>query len=213
MDVERTMMAKRDGEALGALKTTTTLPANYKLRGTLDLSTNCFALFGVMVAGVALLLPFGWLVLKFLALTRPVEGSYELDGLGVAVVLGSLIGLTILVALAHELIHGLFFWLVTRRRPTFGFRGPYAFAASPGCYIHRDQYLVIGLAPLVLMSLIGLVLLLMVPVEAIPAVALMVVFNGAGSVADIFTVGLLLTRPRATLVCDRGDGCAIYQPD
>jgi hypothetical protein len=122
--------------------------------------------------------------------------------LGIVITLGVIGGVTVLMALIHESIHGLFFWLVTRQRPAFGFRGPYAFAAAPSCLIPRDRYLVVGLAPLVLMSLIGLALLLVIPAEAIPVVALILVFNGAGSAGDIFVVAWLLTRPRGTLVYD-----------
>ena len=196
------------------LKTTVTLPANFRACGTLDLGANRLALLGVTAAGAALLLPFGWLVQRFLLLTRPGDGSFEgvLNELGIVMVLGFLLGLTAVVAIIHESIHGLFFWLVTRRRPVFGFRGPYAYAAAPACHIPRDPYLVTGLAPLVLMTLAGLALLLLVPVWALPAVAFMVIFNGAGCSGDLVVVGWLLTRPRDTLVCDRGDACTIYQP-
>jgi hypothetical protein len=112
----------------------------------------------------------------------------------------------------HELIHGLFFWLFTRTRPAFGFKGAYAYAAAPGWYIPRSQYIIVGLAPLVLITLGGFALLVVVPAWLIPALLFVVVMNGAGAVGDIAVVGWLLVQPRATLVHDLGDAVAIYRP-
>ncbi|HEX2922866.1 MAG TPA: DUF3267 domain-containing protein [Chloroflexota bacterium] len=208
------MMPENDREATTQSKTTMASPANYRLQTTLDLSKNRLLLFGIMAGGTLLLLLFSWLVLQFLTLTRPAEGHFggSLDGLGVIVALGVIGGLTVFLVLLHESIHGLFFGLLTRERPVFGFRGPYAYAAAPGCLILRNRYLVIGLAPLLLISLLGLALLLVAPAEAIPVVALVVIFNAAGSAGDIFVVGRLLACPGTSLVRDRGDGVDFYRP-
>jgi hypothetical protein len=120
--------------------------------------------------------------------------------------------LTFLMIVVHELIHGLFFWLFTRERPTFGFKGAYAYAAAPDWYMPRNQYAIVGLAPLVLMTLAGLVLLPVIPVWAIPALLFVVVTNAAGAVGDIAVVGWLLLQPRATLVNDIGDAVTLYRP-
>jgi hypothetical protein len=76
----------------------------------------------------------------------------------------------------------------------------------------RNQYAVVGLAPLVLMTLAGLALLPVIPVWAIPSLLFVVVTNAAGAVGDIAVVGWLLLQPRATLVNDIGDAVTLYRP-
>jgi len=41
-----------------------------------------------------------------------------------------MIGCTAVVLLAHELVHGAFFWIFSRSRPVFGLRIGYAYAAA-----------------------------------------------------------------------------------
>src|SRR6266699_209791 len=72
------------------------------------------------------------------------------------------------VLILHELTHGLFFWLFTKSRPAFGFKGWYAYAAAPGWYLPRAQFLVVVGAPLTLLSLLGEALLLLVPWAVVP---------------------------------------------
>jgi len=48
-----------------------------------------------------------------------------------------------------------FFWVFTRSRPVFGLRGWYAFAAAPGWFLTRGQYLVTILAPFLILSVLG----------------------------------------------------------
>ncbi len=115
------------------------------------------------------------------------------------------------MVLVHEAIHGLCFWLTIGSRPTFGFRGLYAFAAAPGWYISSGHYMTIALAPLVAVTVAGLALLLVAPVAAIPALFLFVVVNAAGAIGDILVVLWLLTRPPATLVQDSGDAVTVFQ--
>jgi len=69
------------------------------------------------------------------------------------------------VLLLHELVHGAFFWLITRSRPRFGLQITYAYAAAPDCYIPRNPYLVVGLSPLVLITLAGIVMLPLIPLR------------------------------------------------
>jgi hypothetical protein len=191
-----------------------TLPSNYQRDGTLDLSKSGLSIIGVIGAALALLLPAGWLTLLYLAAVRPDARSLEgsLDPAEMLLLLAALFALAISIALVHEAVHGLFFWFATRRRPVFGFRGLYAFAAAPGWYIPPSRYIVIGLAPLLLITLAGLALFLVIPVTAIPALFLFVVFNASGAAGDILVVLWLLTRPRACLVHDSGDAITLYLP-
>jgi hypothetical protein len=193
---------------------TQTLPAGYVPSGSIDLENNQRAMLVLGIASIVALLLFGGLSLFMLGLLRPdvSTGSFSFGFVEIIIGIVALVVLTFVMIVLHELIHGLFFWLFTRTRPAFGFKGAYAYAAAPGWYIPRSQYIIVGLAPLVLITLGGFALLVVVPAWLIPALLFVVVMNGAGAVGDIAVVGWLLVQPRATLVHDLGDAVAIYRP-
>jgi len=70
----------------------------------------------------------------------------------------------------------------------------------------------IGLAPLVVITVMGMGLLRVVPKAAIPALLVVVVLNAAGSIGDVLVVSWLLTSPRGSLARDAGDAITIYRP-
>ncbi len=87
----------------------------------------------------------------------------------------------------------------------------YAFAALPrDCYLPRNPYVVVALAPLVLLSLLGLLLLPMLPPAAIPTLWLVLTANAVGAVGDLVVAGWLLTFPRTVLAQDAGDRMSLY---
>lgn len=114
------------------------------------------------------------------------------------------------VIIIHELIHGLFFWLFTKQRPHFGFKVIYAYAAAPTWYIPRNQFIVIGAAPLLLITLFGLILIPSIPQLFLPALLFALGFNFAGSIGDLYIIWWLLRLPTTILVNDIGDVFTIY---
>jgi hypothetical protein len=100
----------------------------------------------------------------------------------------------------------------TRTRPVFAFRGYYAYAAAPGWYFPRRQYILVSLAPLVLLSLLGLVALVFVPAGWFLPVILFMSFNGGGAVGDLAVFFWLLRQPSTCLAYDVGDAVTLYLP-
>ena len=196
-----------------------TLPPHYEPHGTLDLSKNWLAVLGMNVVGVAFLCLFGWLAALFLPAVRTdvawitLETIATLEAIGNLATIAALLALYALMIILHELAHGIFFWLFTRERPVFGLKFPHAaYAAAPDWYLPRNQHLVVGLAPFVLLTLAGAVLLPIVPAPVVPALLLIVVINGAGAAGDFMMVAWLLAQPRETLERDTGDTITIYRP-
>ena len=93
----------------------------------------------------------------------------------------------------------------------FGVRIFYAYAAAPEWYIPRGQYAIVGLAPLVVITIVGLALLLVTPSPAVWAVVFVVALNAAGSIGDLLAVAWLLAQRSATLACDKGDAITLYR--
>jgi hypothetical protein len=184
------------------------LPEDYRLHSTLDLTSNPILLIGLNLVGLILLFVF-WGLFQRVTLTlrpglQPVDLSFN-QGLSWFIYLGS----AILAIVAHEAVHGLFFWIF-RARPVFGFRGAYAYAAAPDWFLPRDAFLLIGLAPFLTLTTLGLAGLATLPDRALPATLVAITINAAGAVGDLAVVVWLTTFPREALIQDVGDIFSVY---
>jgi hypothetical protein len=112
----------------------------------------------------------------------------------------------------HELLHGLGFWWFTRTRPTFGCNIIAAYAGAPGWYIPRNQHLVIGLAPFVVLMTLGVALLLLVPTSLILVMVWLLTWNTLGAAGDLTVCCLELWYSPRALVRDTGMEITIYAP-
>jgi hypothetical protein len=190
---------------------TKNLPETYQLINRIDLRENFRLALSLNIAAIPLFFGFSWLFLKITNALRP--DSIELWGVlgdlrnGVVILLA-----VIIIIILHELTHGFFFWYFTRTRPKFAFKFVYAYASSPNWYIPRNQYLLIGLSPLILLSIFGFVLIQVLPIYWVAVVYIMITFNAAGAVGDIMICGWLLTKPRQFYIRDEGDAVQIFAP-
>jgi hypothetical protein len=119
----------------------------------------------------------------------------------------------VLMVVFHEGLHGLFFWVFTRAKPRFGLSLMYAYAAAPDWYIPRNRYLVVGLAPFVILTAAGLIAIAWLPHAWLAAGIFMVSLNAAGSVGDLFVTGWLLAHGPQVLINDTGAGFTAYAPE
>lgn len=209
------------------MQATTILPTNYRQQATLDLSKSKKAIVGAIVSGIVLLISVGWLLVQFTHLLRPIalEGIRFRDILTIMpdgntsivlpfqLIVDAIVAL-VLVMLVHELVHGVFFWRFAGQRPTFGIKGLFPYAAAPsGVYFPRNQFLVVGIAPLVLLTLVGLLLMVIAPVVVVPILLLFVAFNVAGAAGDLVMVVWLLSYSPDTLMQDSDTGVIVYGPE
>jgi len=214
-------------KVLQRVQATTTLPTNYRHQATLDLSKSRIAVIGAIVSGIVLLITVGWFFLQFTNLVRPTalgiprfrdvltlskdgSGSFTIPyQLAVAYVVA-----LVLVLLTHELVHGVLYWWFTGKGPTFAIKGLGVYVAAPtGVYLPRNQYLGVGIAPLVLLTLAGLLLVMIVPVVVVPILILFVAFNAAGAAGDLLMVARLLSYSPDTLMQDNDSGVIVYGPE
>jgi len=211
-------------KVLQSVQATATLPTNYRHQVTLDLSKSRKAVVGAIVSGIVLLITVGWLFVQFANLIRPSalealrfhdlltttpngDTSITIPFQGVVIAL-------VLVMLIHELVHGLFYWWFAGQRPTFDIKGLGVYMAAPSeVYFPRNQYLVVGIAPWVLLTLVGLLLVTIVPVALVPILILFVAFNAAGAAGDLLMVARLLSYSPDTLMQDNDSGVIVYGPE
>ena len=193
------------------------LPDGYELMEKWDLSEDRKAKVFLSLASLGLFVLFWLLFNGLLQVLRPDTESLLLgfdinltDPLTLIISALVLVFVTLGMVFLHEGIHGLFFWLFTREKPRFGFKVVYAFAGAPGWYITKQPYIIVGIAPLVVITVVGLLLLLVVPSGWILPLLLFMTMNASGASGDIYTVFWLLSKPDNILVSDSGDSVKIY---
>jgi hypothetical protein len=200
------------------MQATKSLPQGYVSAGTLDLTKDKRALILLNLAGFLLLVLLAPLFLEAAMWMRP---DVSLGELGITLVgfsdlLLALVAVVVLYAaviVLHEGAHGIFLWWYSRSRPAFAFRGYYASAAAPGWFFPRNQYIIVGLAPLVLLTALGFLILCFAPPAWFVAVISFMVLNASGAIGDMAVVFWLLRQPTTSLAFDVGDAVTVYIPE
>ena len=110
----------------------------------------------------------------------------------------------------HEVVHALAF-LYWGGRPYFGTKLPLAlYCGAKNQLFHRNQYLVIGLAPLVVLTIAGIIFTLINPVLA-SYTLFASLGNVSGAAGDVWTVARLLRYPKSVLVEYTADGYRVWE--
>jgi hypothetical protein len=206
------------------MQATTALPMNYHRQATLDLSRNRMAVVGAIASGIVLLLAVGWLLVQFTNFVRPtalealrlrdIPTTTPDGGTSVTIPIVDGVVALVLVMLIHELVHGMFYWRFAGKRPILGIKGLGVYVAAPSeVYFPRSRYLVVGIAPLVLLTLAGLLLVIIVPVAVVRILILFVALNAAGAAGDLLMVARLLSYSPDTLMQDSGSAVIVYGPE
>jgi len=127
--------------------------------------------------------------------------------------LGSLIVAVPLTFVLHEAIHGLVF-RAFGGRPRFGagitYGMPYFYAACPGQWFVRDRFLMVGLAPLIVLD--AAALLLMLPAATAFLGATLLAFNTSGAVGDLWAAAVIIQAPRWVEIEDTGPTFIAWAP-
>lgn len=193
------------------------LPEDYRVIKEMDLSKDFKTSLLLSLASLVLFFVFGLLFLWLFQVLRP--GFIDLQ-LGFSIIffdrdspfmpLLVWAGVIFGMIFVHEAIHGLFFWVFTGDRPKFGFKIVYAFAGAPDWYITKFPYLIIGLSPFVILTVLGFFIALIAPAEWHFPLLLFITMNASGAVGDIFAIFWLLFKPENILIQDFGDKIKVY---
>ena len=192
------------------------LPENYSMVRQINLQShtrlgiilNLLSLVILVIAGMA---AFSILnVLRPGSLRLPTQISLGIND-GLRLVLWAS-GLSLLMIVVHEGIHGFFFRIITHENVKYAFRGVYAFAAAPGWYFLRRHYLSICLAPLIIINLFCSAALCFAPRSWLVPFFYLLIMNIAAASSDMLIAAILFKYPPNTLYQDEGDVFSIYQP-
>ena len=156
-----------------------------------------FVIFGLIFSGLAVRLG-----------KLPPNVGFGLSEIGLV-----LVGVLLTLVL-HELTHGLIMQMFGAK-PQYGFlwKGMMLYATSPGYAYHRNDYVVIALAPLIFIS--ALVVLGMWLVQGTSWVAffgICGVFNASGAIGDMWITMIVLRYTTAAYVMDERDGIRVFLP-
>ncbi len=138
----------------------------------------------------------------------PTQFAFGLSEIG-AVLLGVLLAMGL-----HELTHGLTMQLFGAK-PKYGilWKGLMLYATSPGYAYPRNNFIVIALAPLVVISTLVIIgMWLLQGTLWVPLLALCGIFNASGAVGDMWMTMIVLRYPATAYVMDERDGLRIFLP-
>lgn len=187
----------------------TALPVDYQEarymsineRGVL-LWLNVFSLIPMIIMGFTI---FGALLVYQEELGAPLVIPGLPDNLP------SLIGLIFLLGILpiHEWLHGVSI-AYYGHKPRYGVKLFVLFATSDGALFRRNEFIRIALAPLVVITLIGGVLMLFLPMGLGTWVAWAITLNAAGSIGDLWMTMVSLRYDKTALIRDEEDSMRIF---
>jgi hypothetical protein len=197
------------------MRATKILPVEYKNKKILDLSGSRVMLW-LNIAAIPLLFIFGWLFSYVMILVNPInpfpKGTWGIITAFTGLQIIALPISILLMLVFHEMVHGIFFWIFTHERPIFAFKGIYAYAAAPGWFLPKGQYVVVGLSPLIVISLLSIFLSPIVSQNIIPYLFFIAIFNAAGALGDMVVVYWVISQANQPLIQDQGDKFLAFWP-
>jgi hypothetical protein len=197
----------------GRLECTRLLPDSYRRIWGLDLAQDRTTAVVLNLISLPLFAVAGWLFILVASVLRPdiisLDFIRKLSMRPLVLYLG-FFGVIACIMVLHEAIHGLFFWVFTRSRPVFGIKLLFAYAGAPEWYIPRNQYSIVGMAPLVLISIAGFLVIPLTPLFVAQSLLFGMVMNAAGAIGDIYVCFKVLRLPSAVLIRDTGFVFDVY---
>ena len=110
-----------------------------------------------------------------------------------------------IVIFLHELIHASVVFLTHRQKPRIGVRGLIVYAAAPESVLTKTQFIITALAPFLLISIIGCMLIFFIPQSFLSWIFIPTVVNAAAAAGDFMAVLWALKQPENAKFIDEGD--------
>lgn len=124
-------------------------------------------------------------------------------------ILISLVSYTVIL-IVHELLHGVAF-VFWGGKPYYGAKLPIAlYCGAKDQVFPRNYYLVVGLAPFVVITLFGIIFTLFAPTLS-PYLLFAFIGNVAGAAGDLWVIRRLLAQPASVFVEDLETGYRVWQ--
>ncbi|MFC1959906.1 DUF3267 domain-containing protein [Chloroflexota bacterium] len=195
-----------------ALQKSVTAPAGYTLAHRFILTAKRTLLWMNVIGVVLFLFALGvvfWALLFYQWLGSPLVIQRLPAELPIWVYFLLIVGTLAL----HELLHGIPIWRYGKT-PHFGIKVSklVLFTTSDDFFTHHE-YLVVTVTPLLAISVVGLVVMLLVPINIALWVGIMVAMNFASSIGDMWMAAVIASFARVALFHDEEDGMSVFLPD
>jgi hypothetical protein len=190
------------------MKPTCRIPITYQYCYTLSPGQNRLAqLFLILIAFGAFFI--AWQLIRWLspALLRPVSsGIILIDRFGIIVVVVAMI-------LMHENIHALVAWRCTNHWPSYGVTPLGIYVNTAEWYFPRSMMIAISIAPFLILTLLGFLLLAMLPAAFTRLFVWFILLNGVGSINDVAVTAWIFFQPDSALIQNDGREIRIYRAE
>lgn len=186
----------------------TTLPEGYREIFAVDLQKDKKKALMINLLGALIMIAMGvpmHFVVPFSTLFS-MEDGLLMYAVRFFVMIAAMIGYIVL----HELTHAVVMRIFGAKKVRFGFTGLYAFAGSEQDYFSKGAYILIALAPLVLLGIVILLVNLLVPAAWFWVVYLVQISNVSGAIGDLYVTVKFLGMPKDILVNDTGVAMTVY---
>ena len=110
----------------------------------------------------------------------------------------------------HELIHGFFIWLFSKKRANYKISMFYASASAQDRYFDRFSYIIIALSPVIIISLLLIFLLNTLSLNLYNGILLVLALNVSGAIGDFYITIITLGKNKDTLIRDEGEKMHFY---
>ncbi len=192
------------------MKRAKNLPEGYSEILSIDLQED--KRLALLVNGLALLI--GVLMAVPMHFYIPITSLFDLEAGLVPFVLklASLLLLTVVYMVLHELVHGIAMKICGTEKVKYGFTGMYAFAGSDD-YYGKGAYIFIALAPVVLWGIVLAVINIFVSPAWFWVVYFIQITNISGAAGDMYVTSRFCRLPKDIIVRDSGVGMRVFSKE
>ena len=184
------------------------LPQGSRLKERIDLLRNRRQLKRVMyisVAGVVIGILLGLTIGSPIPLL--ISGGWHM---AILRLLALIAGICLYIG-GHEAVHGALMWLISRKKPRFGFKLMYAYAGS-SVFFSKWAHFCIALAPLIFWGVFLLWIVRFLPPDWFWVVWGVQITNISGAAGDLYVAFRILPQPSRALIQDTGTVMTLYLP-
>lgn len=183
------------------INNTNELPITYKLSHKINLKNDkkislliqvIFILIALVMVGLAIVLDF------------PIKSEMKT----ITKIIMTM-GLVIIYMALHELTHGIFMQILSKKKPNYAFRFPYLTTGSLS-YFNKTSFFMIALAPVIIWGIILLIAVLFVPNTLFLSLYVVLGLNFAGSAGDYAQIYHLSKLPNDVLLQDDGHETKVF---
>lgn len=182
------------------------VPNGYEIYRTINLTKDKKAAFianALSIIIIIVLIILGSVIMRIFDLFN----NIKIEPIDILLLLGA----TILYIVLHEAVHGICFRIFSGKWGNFGYKMIYFYAGSKAFYKKRE-YLIIGLAPIILFGILFLLLNILLPPSKFLFFYILQMINLSGAAGDIYVAFVIRKLPKEAIFRDHGVSFEIYLP-